>query len=123
MIRVAIVFVLAFAGAVGAQTMPIGPDRAVNGGFETDAAWAFISNSGADASGATSAEQAHSGVHSYKVTNKTGFAPNVYARAVQVVTGLEPFTTYRISCWVKGKKSGICWIGGGPGWFNRNAFP
>ncbi|HSU54462.1 MAG TPA: beta-galactosidase, partial [Candidatus Dormibacteraeota bacterium] len=63
------------------------------------------------------------GQFSYKLTNKSGFAPNVYARVVQVVTGMQPYTTYKVSCWAKGKGCGINWIGGGPGWFNRHRFP
>jgi hypothetical protein len=127
MIRFALAASLMFVSfsfaAAAPATKPIGADRAINGGFEGDGGMSFLSTNGANATGGITKEQAHSGTHSYKLTNKTGFAPNVYARAFQIVTGLEPFTTYRISCWVKGTKSGICWIGGGPGWFNRNQFP
>jgi hypothetical protein len=105
----------------GPTTKPIGPNLAANGGFE-QGGWAF-SVVGAQATGAVVDDVAHSGKHSFKITNKSGFAPNVYARAYQVVTGLEPFTTYRISCYVKGTDIGICWIGGGPGWYHRQHFP
>jgi hypothetical protein len=50
-------------------------------------------------------------------------APNVFARVTQVITGLEPFTTYRISCFAMGTNAGIVWIGGGPGWYVRAPFP
>src|SRR5690349_7577578 len=59
-----------------------------NGGFEEDGQWPFIP-SGANASGGTVDDVAHSGKRSYRMTNKSGFAPNVYARIVQVQSGLK----------------------------------
>src|SRR4051812_1569622 len=61
-----------------------------NGGFEEEGLWSFIP-SGADASGKVVENVAHSGQHSYLMTSKTGFAPNVYARIVQLQTGLRPY--------------------------------
>ena len=58
-----------------------------------------------------------------KAHQQVAFGPNVYGRAYQMLVGLEPFTTYRVSCYVKGKNVGIAWIGGGPGWFHRQRFP
>ncbi len=101
---------------------PIGANRAANGGFE-DGAWSFEAVNGCQAAGGVTREQAHSGAQSLKLTNKSPFAPNVYGRAFQVLFGLEPFTTYRLSCYVKGKNVGIAWIGGGPGWYHRQRFP
>src|SRR4051812_40761300 len=85
-----------------------------NGSFESESAWTYSVN-GANASGKYIADQHHTGAQAYRLTNKSGFAPHVYARVYQTITGLMPFTTYRISCFVKGQKSGIAWIGGGPG--------
>lgn len=93
-----------------------------NGGFEVDGDWAFSVN-GASAFGQVTTNEAHSGARSFLLSNHSGFAPNVYARVTQIVRGLEPFTTYRISCFAKGTNSGIVWIGGGPGWYLRAAFP
>ncbi|HTL29933.1 MAG TPA: carbohydrate binding domain-containing protein, partial [Tepidisphaeraceae bacterium] len=93
-----------------------------NGGFEEEGSWPFIP-SGAVSEGKIVAGIAHSGRHSFWMTNKSAFAPNVYARIVQPQSGLRPFTTYRISCWVKGEDVGIDWIGGGPGWTQRFHFP
>ena len=100
---------------------PIGPNRAANGGFEAGP-WSFEAVNGCQATGEATKEQAHSAL-SFKMTNKTTFAPNVYGRAFQMILGLEPFTTYRLSCYVKGKNVGIAWIGGGPGWYHRQRFP
>lgn len=94
-----------------------------DGGFEHGASgWRFAS-SGADATGQLDPSEKHEGNFSYKLTNKSGFAPNQYARIFQFVPGLRPHTTYRISCWAKGKAGGITWIGGGPGWNDRHWFP
>ena len=95
----------------------------MNGGFEQQSAgWSFLAT-GAAATGGIDEAVKHQGRYSYKITNKTGQTPNVYARLVQMVSGLRPFTIYRVSCWVKGKGCGINWIGGGPGWYLRTQFP
>src|SRR3982750_818881 len=69
-----------------------------NGGFEEAGLWPFVP-SGADASGGIVDGVAHTGKHSCLMSNKSGFAPNVYARITQPQNALRPFTTYRISCW------------------------
>lgn len=98
-------------------------DLVVNGGFEPDAAgWQFTLN-GAEATGQVDSAEKHSGQNSFKLTNKSGFAPDRFARLFQIVRGLRPYTTYRISCWAKGQGCGIDWIGGGPGWTDRHPFP
>jgi hypothetical protein len=95
----------------------------LNGGFERGSeGWSFLA-SGAVATGSVDNTQSHEGRCSFKLTNQSAFAPNVYARVVQVVTGLRAYTTYKVSCWAKGKAAGITWIGGGPGWFKRVPFP
>ncbi len=101
-----------------------GPDNLVdNGGFEQGAqAWQFMTRV-ANATGELDTTEKHSGQASYKITNKSAQQGNVYGRIFQVVTGLQPFTTYKISCWVKGQGCGQCWIGGGTGWYDRTAFP
>jgi len=94
-----------------------------NGGFEQGTQdWDFLVRV-ANASGQLDCTERHEGKCSFKIANKSGWAPNVYARVVQMVTGLQPFTTYKVSCWVKGKGCGLNWIGGGPGWYTRTAFP
>src|SRR6185437_16994 len=94
-----------------------------DGGFEQGGAgWAFSVNV-ANANGQVVADVAHTGKKSFRLSNNSGFAPNVFGRMTQVVHGLEPFTTYRISCFAKGTNTGIVWIGGGPGWFLRATFP
>jgi hypothetical protein len=103
-------------------TKPIGPNRAVNGSFE-EGGWAFVAAGGCQATGEVTEEQAHGGANSFKLTNKSSLAPHVYGRIYQTILGLEPFTTYRISCFAKGKNAGIAWIGGGPGWYHRKRFP
>ncbi len=84
--------------------------------------WRFVST-GANATGQVDSAEKHEGKYSYKLTNKSGYAPNLYARIVQEVSGLRPYTTYRVSCWAKGKGCGVNWIGGGPGWGTRKWFP
>ncbi len=128
MIRVLFATLLLFTSIVRAQPnptiKPIGANRVVNGDFKKGAEeWSFNAVNGCAATGDISNEPTHSGSPSYKITNKSQFAPNVFGRIFQNVGGLQPFTTYRISCYVKGKNAGICWIGGGPGWFHRQRFP
>ena len=95
-----------------------------DGDFEQGAAaWQFTTMGGANASGQLDTNQVHAGKYAYKLTDRSGFGPNVYARVFQVVRGLRPYTTYRVSCWAKGRGCGIAWIGGGPGWTTRHAFP
>ncbi len=97
---------------------------ALDGGFEKDAAgWSWSANNGAQATGALDTQEKHSGRQSYRISNASAFAPNVYARLAQMATNLRPHTTYRISAWGKGKGVGIAWIGGGPGWGLRQRFP
>ena len=113
-----------FSGAVLGETSPPAQGNLVaNGGFEQGAAgWRYVST-GANATGQLDGTEAHEGKYSYKLTNKSAQAPNLFARIVQEVAGLRPFTTYRVSCWAKGKGCGTDWIGGGPGWWTRKAFP
>jgi len=95
----------------------------VNGDFEQGGAgWQFLST-GAKATGQVDTAEKHGGKYAYKLTNQSGYAPNLYARIVQDISGLRPYTTYRVSCWAKGKGCGADWIGGGPGWGIRKAFP
>lgn len=94
-----------------------------NGGFEQGmAGWEWAQH-GAQATGEVDCTVSHSGKCSFKITNKSGQQGDVYSRIVQYVPGLQPFTTYKVSCWVKGQGSGNDWIGGGPGWYQRTAFP
>lgn len=98
-------------------------DLVQNGGFsQGTAGWQFLLNN-ASAAGALDASVTHDGKPAFKISNQSGFAANVYARITQTITGLQPFSTYKVSCWGKGKKSGLCWLGGGPGWYNRHPFP
>jgi hypothetical protein len=112
------------SGAAFGETNPSAPANLVaNGGFEQGGAgWRFVST-GANATGQLDAAEKHEGKYSYKLTNQSGYAPNLYARIVQEVAGLRPYTTYKVSCWAKGKRCGTDWIGGGPGWGTRKWFP
>jgi len=95
---------------------------ASNGDFESDGGWNFLVNA-AQATGQIDDKEHHSGKRSFKITSATPFGPNCYGRAVQMIHGLRPFTTYRLSAYAKGQDVGIVWIGGGPGWGLRGRFP
>ena len=117
---------LAFSLAAPAfcQSTP-GPDGnlVANGDFEQGGAgWQFVST-GAKATGQLDEAEKHQGKYSYKLTNRSAMAPNLFARIFQTLPGLRPYATYRVSCWVKGKGCGVNWIGGGPGWGTRHWFP
>lgn len=95
-----------------------------NGSFEQGASsWEFLVNNGAQAGGQLDPAEKHDGKASFKISNASGYAPNVYARLTQTVTGLQPFTTYKVSCWARGMGCGVNWIGGGVGWYARTPFP
>jgi hypothetical protein len=119
-----IILALLFAGPALAQIKRPDESKLVaNGSFEDGTAgWSFLV-SGANATGVLDSTEKHEGRNSFKLTNRSGFAPNVYARVTQLVSGMRPFTAYKVSCWVKGRGVGIAWIGGGPGWYTRTAFP
>ena len=108
------------------QSLAGGADKTnlvVDGGFEQGGiGWAFSVNI-ANASGGVVADEAHDGKKSFRLSNNSGFAPNVFGRVTQIVRGLEPYTTYRISCFARGTNAGMVWIGGGPGWYLRARFP
>ena len=109
--------------ALGETQPPTQGNLVVNGSFEQGgAAWRFVST-GANATGQVEGTEKHEGKYAYKLTNKSAQAPNLFARIVQEVSGLRPYTTYKVSCWAKGKGCGIVWIGGGPGWGTRKWFP
>ncbi len=112
-----------FAVAARAEDFATTTNLVQNCGFEAGGAgWVWAPNA-AQSSGSVVTNEAHGGTHSYKLTNASGQAANVFGRVVQTVAGLQPFTTYKISCWVKGEDSGLVWIGGGPGWYLRQPFP
>lgn len=94
-----------------------------NGDFaQGTAGWDFLVRV-AQATGNLDDAVRHDGHPAFKITNKTGEGPHVYGRLVQTVTGLKPFTTYKISCWARGEGCGNNWIGGGVGWYVRQALP
>ena len=111
------------SGAAFGETKPPAQGNLIgNGGFEQwGASWRFVST-GANATGQVDSAEQHEGKYSYKLTNKSAQAPNIFARITQEVPGLRPYTTYKVSCWAKGKGCGIDWIGGGPGWGTRKWF-
>ena len=115
---------LALSGAAfGEPKAPAQGNLVVNGGFEQGVAgWQFV-NTGVVAGGQVDSAEAHEGKNSYKLTNKSAQGPNLFARITQEVSGLRPYTTYKVSCWAKGKGCGTVWIGGGPGWGMRKWFP
>jgi hypothetical protein len=114
------VILLAFQSLAGAADKT---NLVMDGGFEQGGAgWAFSVNL-ANASGGVVADEAHDGKKSFRLSNNSRFAPNVFGRVTQIVRGLEPYTTYRISCFARGTNAGIVWIGGGPGWYLRARFP
>jgi hypothetical protein len=93
-----------------------------NSGFEDGlGGWGYDAH-GADGRAVVDATVRHSGAHSLLLTNATATGPNVWYRAFRTITA-QPYTTYRMSCWIKGEESGSGFIGGGPGWGVRIAFP
>lgn len=81
--------------AHGQAVQPAQTNLVTDGGFEQGAAgWQFLVTS-ANASGQLDSTTPRSGKYSYKISNKSVYAPNVYARIEQIIAGLRPFTTYR----------------------------
>ena len=122
----AVVVFLAFVciaplSALGQTTQP-GKNLVTNPSFEDGLAGWSPDAHGSDGSAVIDDTVSHTGKRSLRFTNKTKLAPNVWYRVNRTITA-QPFTTYRISCWVKGEDSGNTFIGGGPGWGVRLAFP
>jgi hypothetical protein len=116
----AAVFFLAVELSAGAEEQK---NLVTDGGFEQGGAgWAFSVNA-ANAWGGVVTNEAHSGKKSFLISNNSSFGPNVFGRVTQIVRGLQPYMTYRISCFARGTNAGIVWIGGGPGWYLRARFP
>ncbi len=107
--------------ALGQTTQP-GKNLVTNPGFEDGLAGWSPDAHGSDGSAVIDDTVSHTSKRSLRFTNKTKLAPNVWYRVNRTITA-QPFTTYRISCWVKGEDSGNTFIGGGPGWAVRLAFP
>ena len=67
---------------------------------------------------------AHSGKRSVRIANSTPFAPHFYGLlSLSNTVTVRPNTTYTFSCYVKGERIGIAWVGGGRGWHARAHFP
>ena len=67
---------------------------------------------------------AHSGKRSVRIANSTRFAPHVFGQLnLPGGVAVRPNTSYTFSCYVKGKKLGIAWFGGGHHWHVRAHFP
>ena len=98
------------------------PNKVANPGFEEGLSGWALQNHAAAASAVIDETVSHSGKRSLRLTNASPPQPNVYYRASQTLA-TQPFTTYRISCWVKGEDSGTVFIGGGLGWKLRKALP
>jgi len=95
-----------------------------NGGFEEGLApWSFAAVNNAQATGVIDSTVAHTGKGSFKLTNASPGAPNVYGGLAQTITGLTPNTEYRVSLWAKGKNVGAAWFPGGPRWDLRQTLP
>src|ERR1035437_4608019 len=90
------VMVLWLSGPVfGRTNSATGGNLVANGDFESGAAgWPFVST-GANATGQLDEAVRHQGKYAYRLTNKSGYAPNLFARIFQVLPGLRPYTTYQ----------------------------
>ena len=97
---------------------------AQNYSFEEGMApWFWSASGNCRATGEIDDSESHGGRRSFRMTNQSAAAPNVYARLGQKLRGLKPDTTYRISVWCKAVNAVAANIVGGPGWVDRGALP
>ncbi len=94
-----------------------------NGGFENGLTPWGVQVSLAQAKGTIDSSVYHGGKHSFRMTNASKAAPNVFVRVYQKIRGVKPNTTYRIGTWCKGMAADGAWIGGGQGWQIRESLP
>src|SRR5690349_18732322 len=97
-------FFLCIIGGRGASATEAATNTnlVVNGDFAQGAAgWQFAAQNGAKATGNLDASARHEGHAAFKLTNRSPQGPHIYGRLFQLVPGLRPYTTYRVSCWVK----------------------
>ncbi len=95
-----------------------------NPGFEEKAVspWQWGVMGGAQAVGEIDSKVFHGGNKSFRITNGSAQAPNVFCMVSQTLP-VKPNTRYEFSVWSKGAGVGNAWIGGGPGWELRVRFP
>jgi hypothetical protein len=108
--------VLTGSAAAGDNLVP-------NGGFENGLDPWGLHVCQARAKGAIDSNIYHTGKHSFRMTNVSKSAPNVFVRVYQKIKGLKPNTAYRIVTWCKGTAVDGAWIGGGQGWQIRESLP
>lgn len=96
----------------------------VNGGFEEgQAPWKWEISEEAKAGGRVDTAVRHTGRASYRVTNQSKLAPNVYGQATQIVGGLKPETGYVIGAWCRGRAARRVRLQAGPKWTLTRALP
>ncbi len=77
-----------------------------NGGFERrDNSWTFLTFGGAKAKGRIDTDVKRSGYASFRLSNESAVAPNVYGLLGQRVVGLTPNRWYRLRFWIKSEHS------------------
>ena len=105
-------------GVLRAQNLPGNPD------FEHKpiSPWQWGVVGGAKAAGEVDTKVFHGGQSSFRISNESAQAPNVFGMISQTLP-VKPNTRYEFSVWSKGEKVGNAWIGGGPAWEIRVRFP
>lgn len=85
--------------------------------------WEWFVAGSAQAEGRLDDTVTHGGTFSFRMSNKTEAAPNVYGQLRQYVQGLEPNTAYHLSVWIKGENVSGAAIALSPGWKTYKQLP
>ena len=76
----------------------------------------------ADAEGGLYGKESHSGGSCFRMVNRSGYAPHVFAALTQRVEGMVAGVPYTLSFYAKSPDSGHAWFGGGGKWQFRKGF-
>ncbi len=76
----------------------------------------------ADAEGGLYGKESHSGGSCFRMVNRSGYAPHVFAALTQRVEGMMAGVPYTLSFYAKSPDSGHAWFGGGGKWQFRKGF-
>ncbi|AHF94331.1 hypothetical protein OPIT5_12355 [Opitutaceae bacterium TAV5] len=113
--------------ATAAESVTSVTNHLQNGDFESAATsvapWRWATSGGAQASGEPDSETRFSGHRSFRITNATPRAPDVYGGLRQIVKGLKPDTAYQVRLWVKGENVSSAVLVCGVRWDKRMNLP
>jgi hypothetical protein len=126
-LRSAVITIGLFSAAGACAAAPAVTNHIQNGDLESSyndiTPWRWSVSGGALAEGKVDSTVSHTGRFSFKITNRSTKAPEVYGGLRQIVKGLKPLTAYQLRVWVKGEGVTGAQLACGPRWEKRFSLP